>query len=75
MAEPVRHRQAQGAATDMFDLPPPRHTSTLPVELVPTRIANGGYGGKSRQASTTRVRAVLGRAEALDRPLSPRAAG
>ena len=53
MTEPVRHRQAQGAATDMFDLPPPRHTSTLPVELVPTRIANGGYEGKSRQASTT----------------------
>ena len=30
MAEPVRHRQTKGAATDMFDLPPPRHTSTLP---------------------------------------------
>src|SRR6516165_3916130 len=31
MAEPVRHRQTKGAATDMFDLPPPRHTSTLPL--------------------------------------------
>jgi len=30
MAEPVRHRQTKGAATDMFDLQPPRHTSTLP---------------------------------------------
>src|ERR1700693_5532219 len=29
MAEPVRHRQTKGAATDMFDLPPPRHISTL----------------------------------------------
>src|SRR5262245_21442842 len=30
MAEPVRHRQTKGAATDMFGLPPPRHISTLP---------------------------------------------
>src|SRR4051812_4122514 len=29
MAEPVRHRQTKGAATDMFDLPPPRHIPTL----------------------------------------------
>ncbi len=29
MVEPVRHRQTKGAATDMFDLQPPRHTSTL----------------------------------------------
>ena len=29
MAEPVRHRQTKGAATDMFDLQPPRHISTL----------------------------------------------
>jgi hypothetical protein len=25
----VRHRQTKGAATDMFDLQPPRHISTL----------------------------------------------
>jgi hypothetical protein len=31
MAEPVRHRQTKGAATDMFDLQLPRHTSTLPT--------------------------------------------
>jgi hypothetical protein len=30
MVEPVRHRQTKGAVTDMFDLQPPRHTSTLP---------------------------------------------
>jgi hypothetical protein len=30
MAEPVRHRQTKEAATDMFDLQPPRHISTLP---------------------------------------------
>jgi hypothetical protein len=28
--EPVRHRQTKEAATDMFNLRPPRHTSTLP---------------------------------------------
>jgi hypothetical protein len=26
MVEPVRHRQTKEAATDMFDLQPPRHT-------------------------------------------------
>ena len=31
MGEPVRHRQTKGAETDMFDLQPPRHTSTLPI--------------------------------------------
>ena len=30
MVEPVRHRQTKEAGTDMFDLQPPRHTSTLP---------------------------------------------
>jgi hypothetical protein len=30
MAEPLRHRQTKEAETDMFDLPPPRHISTLP---------------------------------------------
>jgi hypothetical protein len=31
MVEPLRHRQTKGAATDMFDLQPPRHISTLPI--------------------------------------------
>src|SRR3954452_4992172 len=30
-AEPVRHRQTKGAATDMFVLPPPRHISPLRI--------------------------------------------
>src|SRR5215207_631303 len=30
MVEPLRHRQTKGVVTDMFDLKPPRHTSTLP---------------------------------------------
>jgi hypothetical protein len=29
MVEPLRHRQTKEAATDMFDLKQPRHTSTL----------------------------------------------
>src|SRR5580704_10110947 len=29
MVEPLRHRQTKEAATDMFDLQPPRHISTL----------------------------------------------
>src|SRR5271166_5824706 len=32
MADPLRHRQTKGAATDMVDLTPPRHISTLPVD-------------------------------------------
>src|SRR5215813_6621695 len=30
MAVPLRHRQTKEAATDMFNLQPPRHISTLP---------------------------------------------
>ena len=29
MADPLRHRQTKGAATDMVDLTPPRHVPTL----------------------------------------------
>jgi len=29
MADPLRHRQTKGAATDMVDLTPPRHIPTL----------------------------------------------
>jgi hypothetical protein len=38
MAEPVRHRQTKGAATDMFDLQPPRHISTLRLSPVAPRL-------------------------------------
>src|ERR1700730_16440473 len=31
MADPLRHRQTKGAATDMVDLTPPRHIPTLPM--------------------------------------------
>jgi len=34
MADPLRHRQTKGAATDMVDLTPPRHISTLPISAV-----------------------------------------
>ena len=33
-AEPLRHRQTKGAATDMLNLTPPRHTPTLPAPAV-----------------------------------------
>jgi hypothetical protein len=42
MAEPVRHRQTKGAATDMFDLPPPRHISTLRNSVVRHVLAKDG---------------------------------
>ena len=31
MVQTVRHRQSKETATDMLDLKPPRHISTLPV--------------------------------------------
>ena len=37
-AEPLRHRQMKGAETDVFDLTPPRHTSTLPTLAVPVSV-------------------------------------
>jgi hypothetical protein len=37
----VRHRQTKGAATDMFDLPPPRHISTLRVSPIASHPAGG----------------------------------
>jgi hypothetical protein len=38
MVEPLRHRQTKEAETDMFDLKPPRHTSTLPIPLIKSGI-------------------------------------
>ena len=34
----LRHRQTKGAATDMFGLPPLRHTPTLPKAVGPAGI-------------------------------------
>ena len=45
MADPLRHRQTKGAATDMVDLTPPRHISTLPPtepsETIGAKVRNG----------------------------------
>jgi hypothetical protein len=41
--EPVRHRQTKGAATDMFDLRPPRHISTLRVSLLAVDPGEGPF--------------------------------
>jgi hypothetical protein len=52
MVEPVRHRQTKGAATDMFGLPSPRHTSTLPKIDGPAKPAprsDFGPFGKSKR--------------------------
>jgi hypothetical protein len=45
MVEPIRHRQTKGAATDMFDLKPPRHTSTLPILCIRLAGVSAGQGG------------------------------
>jgi len=46
MADPLRHRQTKGAATDMVDLTPPRHIPTLPNSANPDGIAIGSYGAR-----------------------------
>jgi len=46
MVEPLRHRQTKGAVTDMFDLKPPRHTSTLPnSDITPGGQDSGNLRG------------------------------
>jgi hypothetical protein len=60
MADPLRHRQTKGAATDMVDLTPPRHIPTLPQGAEPIAKGNcvaamrGGEeaGGKSGSRRT-----------------------
>src|SRR5712671_273621 len=42
MADPLRHRQTKGAATDMVDLTPPRHIPTLPSAVLRKRSVLGG---------------------------------
>ena len=52
-AEPVRHRQTKGAAKDMFDLPSPAHTSTLP-RLCENVVAAGDHATQCQQRLTKR---------------------
>ena len=49
MVEPLRHRQTKGAETDMLDLTPPRHVSTLP--------RSGALNRASRKRGPFHVRA------------------
>ena len=47
MVEPLRHRQTKGAATDMFNLTPPRHISTLHFSEVVRPAVDVRSWGKS----------------------------
>ena len=57
MADPLRHRQTKGAATDMVDLTPPRHLPTLPIAAV--RRSCRGSSLAPRAADTQPERASL----------------
>src|SRR5271166_5869404 len=61
-AEPLRHRQTKGAATDMLSLTPPRHISTLPI---PADRGAGLYALRDR--SSGRRKKALGSALAQPR--------
>src|ERR1700738_4960737 len=51
MAEPLRHRQTKGAATDMFYLTPPRHISTLPKGDLTAPKSDFSFSPDSRHAA------------------------
>jgi ATP-dependent DNA ligase len=53
MVEPLRHRQTKGAETDMFDLQPLRHISTLPEAAVTAMQRSGRYRRNSGRALGT----------------------
>jgi hypothetical protein len=58
MADPLRHRQTKGAATDMVDLTPPRHIPTLPQAAVPDKsvIQNKPWSKEAGAARSFRGR-------------------
>jgi len=51
MADPLRHRQTKGAATDMVDLTPPRHIPTLPNSADPDGYRERQVCGQRRSIS------------------------
>src|SRR5262245_24789576 len=65
MVEPLRHRQTKEAETDMSDLQPPRHISTLPrgevgriqwhvrLDLESGPIARHRFGDDNRSLEST----------------------
>jgi hypothetical protein len=50
-AEPLRHRQTKEAATDMFDLKPPRHIPTLHISHISLIDGMSAAGGKRRNGT------------------------
>src|SRR5947207_15450241 len=70
MAEPVRHRQTKGAATDMFDLQPPRHISTLRVPPVAVHPGEGPLPNPQRA-----LRLIVGNWSSCPRPCENVSAG
>ena len=54
MVEPLRHRQTKEAATDMFDLKPLRHISTLPFASFRASHKNRSLSGAERTWMTAR---------------------
>src|ERR1700730_13851773 len=58
MADPLRHRQTKGAATDMVDLTPPRHIPTLPE---PRGSIRGSANGRNRRPAVDGRRWAYGR--------------
>src|SRR3984893_11313671 len=65
MAEPLRHRQTKGVATDMFCLKPPRHIPTLPVASLSPMQRFGRCRGKSGLGADTADRSLVTQSDTL----------
>jgi hypothetical protein len=70
MADPLRHRQTKGAATDMVDLTPPRHIPTLPNRANLPAAVEVGYGAAPARDRFTAVAAVRRRFRPFAAPRS-----
>src|SRR5271166_3332301 len=58
-AKPLRHRQTKGAATDMLNLKPPRHTPTLRIAVVHCVADVRLVSAFSRQSRLCAKRSIL----------------
>jgi len=70
MADPLRHRQTKGAATDMVDLTPPRHIPTLPPPNPGGVVTNGRKGAISARSRRLPRVTAKGRKQTVDQRLA-----
>ena len=73
MADPLRHRQTKGAATEMVDLTPPRHIPTIPYAEIQTEVILLSRYDRSDARRSTRTRRAY--AHAIGTRVTPTTSG